>query len=295
MTSTVFAIHNTVNLTNAKMKVRLYWPVIPAALTFFLSVTASAQGNIIDTIPKIEAKDTIAFQPLFSEDSPGLKIVRIQDNSPVRGPKMEMDRDGNAWKVFAVDGLDVLMNVRYLQHYGKYYRIDLYVQNNTDAPVRFDFRNTTVASRLGPVKLFTQNRYLNRIDGLKTAKTIGLGICTLCATLFLATIVRGDPDDRDSFGEDLLRDIGSAAIEEAGYIATMMIADSEAEDMARIKRNSIGYLSDYTIAPDNAIEGHAYAKYKPGADSIEITLPIGNRKYVFNWDTTSLVNITEDI
>ena len=122
-----------------------------------------------------------------------------------------------------------------------------------------------------------------------------MGICTLCATLFLATIVRGDPDDRDSFGEDLLRDIGSAAIEEAGYIATMMIADSEAENMARIERNSIGYLSDYTIAPNNAIEGHAYAKYKPGADSIEITLPIGNRKYVFNWDTTSLVNITEDL
>ncbi len=278
------------------MKVRLSWPVILAASVFlFLCATAAAQENGLDTLPKIEAKDTIAFQPLFSEDSPGLKIMRIQDNSPVRGPKMEMDRDGNAWKVFAVDGLDVLMNVRYLQHYGKYYRIDLYVQNNTDVPVRFDFRNTTVASRLGPVKLFPQNRYLNRISGRKTAKTIGLGICTLCATLFLATIVRGDPDDRDSFGEDLLRDIGSAAIEEAGYIATMMIADSEAEDMARIERNSIGYLSDYTIAPNNAIEGHAYAKYKPGADSIEITLPIGNRKYVFNWDTTSLVNITEDL
>lgn len=278
------------------MKVRLSWPVILAASVFlFLCATAAAQENGLDTLPKIEAKDTIAFQPLFSEDSPGLKIMRIQDNSPVRGPKMEMDRDGNAWKVFAVDGLDVLMNVRYLQHYGKYYRIDLYVQNNTDVPVRFDFRNTTVASRLGPVKLFPQNRYLNRISGRKTAKTIGLGICTLCATLFLATIVRGDPDDRDSFGEDLLRDIGSAAIEEAGYIATMMIADSEAEDMARIERNSIGYLSDYTIAPNNAIEGHAYAKYKPGTDSIEITLPIGNRKYVFNWDTTSLVNITEDL
>lgn len=32
-----------------------------------------------------------------------------------------------------------------------------------------------------------------------------------------------------------------------------------------------------------------------GADSIEITLPIGDKKYVFNWDTTSLVNITEDL
>ena len=54
-------------------------------------------------------------------------------------------------------------------------------------------------------------------------------------------------------------------------------------------------LRDYTIRPGHAIEGHAYAKYKKGADSIEITLPIGDKKYVFNWDTTSLVNITEDL
>ena len=66
-------------------------------------------------------------------------------------------------------------------------------------------------------------------------------------------------------------------------------------EMDRIEHSCIGYLKDCTIVPDNAIEGHAYAKYKPGADSIEITLPIGNRKYVFNWDTISLVNITEDI
>lgn len=261
---------------------------------FFLTVTATAQEKVLDTIPRIESKDTLTFQPLFSEDAPGLKVVRVPDRSPVRGAVTRMDRDGNAWKVFSVNGLDVLMNVRYLKHYGEYYRIDLYLQNNTDEPVRFDFRNTTVASRLGPVKLFSKNKYLNRIDARRTAKTIGLGIVTICTTLILATIVRGDPNDNDSFGEYLLKDIGATAIEEAGYITTMMMADKEAEDMARIERNCIGYLTDYTIAPDNAIEGHAYAKLKKGADSIEITLPIGNRKYVFNWDTTSLVEISED-
>lgn len=278
------------------MKAYLSWPgILAAAMLFSLSVHAEAQEKIFDTIPKIESKDTMSFRPLFTEDSPGLKVVRIRDNSPARGPKMELDRDGNAWKVFAVDGLDVLMNVRYLRHYGKYYRIDLYIQNNTDRPVRYDFKNTTASSRLGDVKIFTRNRYLNRIGGQKAAKTIGLGICTLCTTVLLSAIVRGDPNDRDSFTEDLLRDIGGVAIEEAGYIATMAIADNEAEDMNRIERNCIGYLTDYTIAPDHAIEGHAYAKYKPGASSIEITLPIGERKYIFKWDTTSLVDITEDL
>lgn len=140
---------------------------------------------------------------------------------------MEMDRDGNVWKVFTADGLDVLMNVRYLKHYGQYYRLDLYIQNNTDRPVKYDFKNTSVASRMGPVKVFRQRGYLNRIGAQKTAKTIGIGIGTLFVTFVMAAIVRGDPDDRDSLAEDLLRDLGGTAIEEAGFIATMAMADSE--------------------------------------------------------------------
>lgn len=277
------------------MKTCPLWLVLLTAVSsFLLSATVSAQERARDTIPRIESGDSIIFRPLFSEDAPGLKTVLIRDNSPVYGPKMQMDRNGNVWKVFVVDGLEVLLNVRYLRHYGKYYRIDLYIQNNTDRPVKYDFGRTTVASRLGQIKVFNRNRYLNRIEGLKVAKTVGLGICTLFTTVIISAIVRGDPDDSDSFGEELLRDIGSVAIEEAGYLATIAIADSEAEDMDRIRRNSIGYLSDYTIEPDHAIEGHAYAKYKKGAESIEITLPIGNRKYVFNWDTTSLVNLKEE-
>ena len=269
--------------------------VLAFALFACLSALSQAQERKIDTLQRIESKDTLLFQPLFSENAAGLKVVRMTDSPYVRNSKMEMDRDGNVWKVFTADGLDVLMNVRYLKHYGQYYRLDLYIQNNTDRPVKYDFKNTSVASRMGPVKVFRQRGYLNRIGAQKTAKTIGIGIGTLFVTFVMAAIVRGDPDDRDSLAEDLLRDLGGTAIEEAGFIATMAMADSESEDMARIERSCIGYLGDYTIRPRHAIEGHAYAKYKKGADSIEITLPIGDKKYVFNWDTTSLVNITEDL
>ena len=269
--------------------------ILAFVLLVFLCNLSYAQERGLDTLRKIAAKDTIRFQPLFSESEQGLKTVRMTDGQYVRNAKMEMDQNGNVWKVFAADGLDVLMNVRYLKHYGRYYRLDLYIQNNSDEPVKFDFRNTSAVSRMGSVKVFQHRRYLNRINAMKTAKTIGIGIGTLFVTLITAAIVRGDPDDRDSLAEDLLRDLGGTAIEEAGFIAAMAIADNESEDMARIERSCIGYLGDYTIQPGHAIEGHAYAKYKKGADSIEITLPIGDKKYVFSWDTTSLVDITEDI
>ncbi len=203
-----------------------------SALFVCLCNLSFAQEREPDTLRKTAAMDTIRFQPLFSECEQGLKTVRMTDDSYVRDAKMEMDRDGNVWKVFATDGLDVLINVRYLKHYGQYYRLDLYIQNNSDEPVKFDFKNTSAASRMGPVKVFQHRRYLNRIGAMKTAKTIGIGIGTLFVTLITAAIVRGDPDDRDSLAEDLLRDLGGAAIEEAGFIAAMAIADSESEASA---------------------------------------------------------------
>ena len=84
------------------------------ALFACLSALTQAQERKIDTLQRIESKDTLLFQPLFSENAAGLKVVRMTDSPYVRNSKMEMDRDGNVWKVFTADGLDVLMNVRYL-------------------------------------------------------------------------------------------------------------------------------------------------------------------------------------
>ena len=88
--------------------------VLAFALFACLSALSQAHERKIDTLQRIESKDTLLFQPLFSENAAGLKVVRMTDSPYVRNSKMEMDRDGNVWKVFTADGLDVLMNVRYL-------------------------------------------------------------------------------------------------------------------------------------------------------------------------------------
>lgn len=277
--------------TENNMKARFIQP-LSVALLLSLTLHANAQEAVkADTLTKIQTVDTIEFQPLFTEEAPGLKVVRIMDNSTVKGPDMQLDRNGNAWKVFAVDGLDVLMNVRYLKEYGKYYRIDLYIQNNTKNPVSFSFDGSSVEARDGKIKLFSNRGYLNRVGARRTAKTIGLGVVTLVSSLVMYAIVRGDPDDDDSFEEELLRDIGSDAILEAGNIATAMITADGERQMENIRRKNIGYLKDFSIAPGSAIEGHAFAKYRKGADSIEISLPIGDKKYVFNWAASAITPV----
>ena len=153
---------------------------------------------------------------MFSENAAGLKVARGSPIAHTSGTRRWRWTGTERLEGFHGRRTGCADDARYLKHYGQYYRLDLYIQNNTDRPVKYDFKNTSVASRMGPVKVFRQRGYLNRIGAQKTAKTIGIGIGTLFVTFVMAAIVRGDPDDRDSLAEDLLRDLGGTAIEEVG-------------------------------------------------------------------------------
>lgn len=269
-----------------------------AALTLSLLTAVAAYSRNPDTT----RLDTLELLPLFEPEvitasgTPGLARRRIRPVPGETQAALMLDRNGNAWKAWHVDGLKVLLNVRYLQHYGKYYRMDLYIENDSERPVLFDFNNTRLSTLGGPVKVFSHDRYLGRISSRKTWKTIGISVGTMFVALFIAQVLHADDNrgDRDSFGEEILEDIASAAIEEAGYIAAAMVSEREAEDMDRIVRNNIGYLRSCSIPPGVALEGHAYAKYKPGASVLDITLPIGGKDYVFQWDTTDLADLSDE-
>lgn len=248
--------------------------------------------------PDSTATDTLHYRPLFETEAPAVRTQRrkIRTRPEECGTKMMMDRRGNAWKTYNVDGLKVLMNVRYQQHFGRYYRIDLYIENDTDSPVLYDFNHTRISSLAGPVPLFSHDRYLGRIRSRKSWKTFGISTGALFASLFVAGILDSDSGRgrADSVGEEILQDLASITIQEAGYIASALITEKEAEDMARIVHRNVGYLGTYNIPAGTALEGHAYAKYRPGAECIDITLPIGGKDYIFQWDTRSLVSVAED-
>lgn len=244
------------------------------------------------------ASDTLEFRPLFGDALPAGSTGRrrIHTRSSEAGAQLVLDRNGHFWKTFGMDGLKILMNVRYQKHFGQYYRIDLYIENDTDAPVLFDFRHSKVATPAGAVPLYSHDRYLDRIRSRKGWKTFGISMGALFTSFFVSGILNSDSawGRADSIGEEILEDLASIAIQEAGYIASAMVSAKEAEDMERIVRTNVGYLDSYNILPGTALEGHAYAKYQPGAQCIDIMLPVGGKDYIFQWDTRELVNVADE-
>lgn len=240
-------------------------------------------GLMIGEEPKT---DTISTLPLFSESGTiGPKKIIMNDNEAFS----ELDQRGNVWKVLRSDGVDILLNVRKMKHYGKYYRIDLYIQNNTDSPLSYDFKGTELSTLKGPAKLFSSEKFLSRMKSRKVWSAIGINTATFCLAALTMAVLDSDCDD--SFGEAFAKDMAAIAIEEASYVAMTLYNESEREDMARMVRESVGYIDNYEIKPGTAIEGYAFAKYDPKSDYLKISLPIGDKTYVYSWDTSSLKDI----
>lgn len=264
-------------------------------LVLCLSTTAYSQtpdtlatSSVADTLAKA---DTVKLQDLYKDAIPsGPKKLILREATTQDGSSMMMDDNGNVWKAFTQDGLDVLMNVRYLNNYGKYYRVDLYLQNNTDSTVHYDFGNMRISTMDGPVKLFSNNKYYSRVHSRKVWKTVGVTAGTFFISLIVQMIIQSTDDDNDS----LTADIASAFVDEAAIAFTMMYNHRQNENMQEIKRQNIGYLHDYDIPPYNAIEGHAYAKYAPKAKSVNLFIPVSGREYILSWDTTALENAGTD-
>lgn len=243
-----------------------------------------ANVHVADTLAKT---DTVKLQELFKDEkSSGPQKLILREATTQNGSSTMMDDNGNIWKVFSQDGLDVLANVRYEKNYGRYYRVDLYLQNNTDSTVRFDFKNMKISTMDGPVKLFSSDKYIGRTHSRKVWRTIGVTAGTFFLSFLLQAIIQSSDDDHDS----VISDMAAMAVDEAAVTFAMLYNDRQNDNMHEIKYMSIGYLRDYEIAPYSAVEGHAFAKFAPKAKSVNFSIPVGGHEYLLSWDTTHLEN-----
>ena len=261
-------------------------------LAIFLSTTSFAQvtDSLVTSRDSLMGKDTVKLQELYKDSAvSGPHKLLLKEATTQNGSSMMMDENGNVWKAYTQDGIDVLINVRYLKNYGKYYRVDLYLQNNTDSTVHFNFGDTRISTLDGPVKLFSDDRYYGRVHSRKVWKTVGVTAGTFFVSLLLQWMIQSGDSDNDS----VLADMALVAVDEAAVTYAMLYNHRQSENMREIRHQNIGYLKDYDIPPYNAIEGHAYAKYDPKAKSVNISIPVGGREYLLSWDAANLEEVAD--
>ena len=202
-----------------------------------------------------------------------------------------MDNSGDTWKYYTLNGLYVSINVKYRHYYGRYYVVNVYIQNNSPENAYFNFDNASITAGGGRVRLFSHDEYVRRVNNRQAWTAFGLSMAAVVTAATLDAAINSSYYDDWGYhspSSNFAHDFSSFVIEESAVVGTVLINGYMTNEMIKVQQNNIGYLKNYMVVPKNAVSGYALAKYDPSVNQISVNLPINGVVYSFKWNTTNL-------
>lgn len=205
-------------------------------------------------------------------------------------------KEGQTIRAYAINGLYVSIDVAYQHYYGKYYVLQVFIQNNSPEEAYYSFDNTSMATPGGNLKLFSKNDFQKRMNSRQGWAQFGIQAATFATAITLEaisdeTFYRQNRRHHRTFGRDLAQDMSAFLIRQSAVVSSMLISGMFNEAHAKVVNNNIGYLRNYKIQPNTSITGFAYAKYSPSVRQILVNLPINGKVYQFPVDVTNIKTI----
>ncbi|MBP5693447.1 MAG: hypothetical protein J6W86_07045 [Bacteroidales bacterium] len=255
------------------------------------------------TCKQWEYKNGELVNDVYTQSGSGYSVeYDTQTKEPVwRDPetsdlKAYRTEDGQVIRAYAINGLYVSIDVSYQHYYGKYYVLQLFIQNNSPEDALFSFDNSSIQSPNGNIKLFTKSDLERRMNSRQGWAQFGIQAATFATAITLEAITdeafyRQDRRHHRTFGRDLAHDMSAFLIRQSAVVGSVLISGMFNEAHKNVVNNNIGYLKNYRIKPNTSITGFAYAKYSPSAKQILVNLPINGKVYQFPVDVTNLKTI----
>ncbi len=207
-------------------------------------------------------------------------------------PNILQDSDGNIWRTYAVDGLNFSLRTTYKRYYGRYYLLEVHILNNTPHSVYLNFKKASIASPRGRIKLFSHEKFLRRMKSRHGWANFGLQFATIATAVVLDEVVNGayyrGERGEWSLGRDIAHDISSILIRQGAAVGSILISAHYSQKMQKVISLNMGYLRNYSIKPNNAIYGFAYAKFNSEAKTLLVNLPIDEKVYQFPVDVSTI-------
>lgn len=249
-----------------------------------------------------EPDSTVVIEhPLWEEDKPAFRTLESgSDRFASRllipsGENISTANNGCEWKTFYHDSLYIFLNTRYMRDHGRYYLIDLYIQNNSSKPLFFDFGEASVTGKGKTRPFWTYDRYLRRVGRQNSWAAFGVGATAMIGCWILDRALNGDYydgyADYYSPGLDLMHSASSIFLQEISFLGAMAVADSFDRDYMRCTKKYMAFMSAYNIPANSSVGGHTLAKYIPGAEKVLINIPVGDKVYSFEWNTSDLEEV----
>ncbi len=235
--------------------------------------TQSGSGYSVDY-------DTTTKEPVW-------KDVTTADLKAYRG------KDGQTIRAYAINGLYVSVDVAYQHYFGKYYVLQVFIQNNSPEDAYFSFDNTSIQTSVGKAKVFSSSDFQRRMNSRQGWAQFGLTAASVATAITLEAATdeafrRQDRRHHRTFGRDLAHDMSAFLIRQSAVVGSILVSGMFNEANAKVLNKDIGYLKNYKITPNTSITGYAYAKYIPSAKQVLVNLPINGKVYQFPVDVTNL-------
>lgn len=254
-----------------------------------------------ETCTQWEYKDGVLVNDYYTKSGNGYSVdYDTTSNAPkwrdvtTSDLKVVVDKNGKAWKTYAINGLYVSIDLKYRKFYGRYYVLELFIQNNSQESAFFNFSQSTINTNRGDEKFFTEKEFYRRVRNRQGWANFGIQAAGVATAITLDVALNSNvhyshnPHHRHHWERDLVYDMSSFLIHQSAIVGSILVSGFYADQREKILNTDIGYLRNYSIEPKSSITGYAYAKYSPNAKSVLVNLFINGKVYQFPMDASHL-------
>ena len=98
------------------------------------------------------------------------------------------DKKGNTIQAYAINGLYVSLDVAYRHYFGRYYVLQLYIQNNSPEDAYFTFDDVSIDSPQGKIRFFSKSDFERRMNSRQGWAQFGLSAASFATAVTLEAI-----------------------------------------------------------------------------------------------------------
>lgn len=231
--------------------------------------------------------------------------VHLADDTPVMETPDVSERDSffideEKWQLYNRNNFWISAFCETTRDYGKWYRIHLFITNNTVGPIEFDPDSisatlVTEEGKTDTVEVLTMERYLKGIKKrqmwVKIGKAFADGLAAFGSSGNSTTFSQTNYSGNAYSGGDSYSYSGTASTtqvtfsnnnerHEKSQAETAAMNASHYRDM---KDREKQYLKRHTINKNNELGGYVNLKYAKGT-RLNVFVKVGDAVYTFSWD-----------
>ena len=282
----------------------------------------SEDGNLSMQIEYKEGKPLYDYCVLSNQEGFCSK-VRLSDNQPIyESPAKEEKRveyvKGESWAYYNKNGILVGVTNNEVRDYGKYFQIEVIIDNQSMYPIEFDPEQITASlidkkGEQWDLRVFTAEEYMRKVrrnqNWSMIFKGLNEGMAVARAGYSSSTTNSSYSDHSSSYGDVSVYDregsvydidysdrtssyghsvsstvtYDEAAAYQARVIASNRIAAYNESLLTERAAKDEEHLKKSTLYPGEAMSGYINVAYKRGL-SMTVNIDIHGAVYVFSWD-----------